>query len=520
MYVKNVVATIDDRLGTAHGLRKAFDKAFPDNWSFMIGEVALYAFVLLLATGTYLTFFFDASARKVTYHGNYAPLRGAEMTQAYRSTVDLSLDVRAGLLIRQMHHWAALLFLAAIILHLCRIFFTAAFRRPREINWIIGLTLFVLALANGFTGYSLPDDLLSATGLRIAYSIATSVPLAGPVLANLFFGGPTVGAATTGRLFIIHVLFVPVLIMALLGAHLGILWRQKHTQFPGKGREEHNVVGSRLWPTYATRSVALFFIVAAMTAILGGLAQINPIWLYGPSRAGAVSTQAQPDWYLGWTEGALRIVPAIRFHVFGYRFPEIFFPGVLVPGITFMLLFAWPWIERRFTGDRDEHHLLDRPRDRPWRTGLGAAVLAFYIVLFGAGGEDIWAQQLGVSVNPVRNAFRIALFVVPVLVGFFTTQTCRDLRAATPRDKAFEEGEPPVGPVDDEDVDDNDNGGGGASGGGGGRDGSDDSDSGSRAVKVAEAAAAAAGGVAAGALGYRWGRRRPKIVRIERTTEH
>jgi ubiquinol-cytochrome c reductase cytochrome b subunit len=507
---RRYVDALDDRIGATGAARHALDKAFPDNWSFMVGEVALYAFMVLLATGTYLTLFFDASSRKVTYTGSYAPLHGTQMTAAYRSTVDLSLDVRAGLLIRQMHHWAALLFLAAIILHLCRIFFTAAFRKPREINWLIGLTLFVLALANGFTGYSLPDDLLSATGLRIAYSITSSVPIAGPFLASLFFGGPTVGPVTTGRLYIIHVLLIPGLIVALLGAHLGILWRQKHAQFPGKGRTDRNVVGTRLWPTYAARSVSLLLTVAAVIAALGGLAQINPIWLYGPSEAGAVSTQAQPDWYLGWTEGALRLMPAVRFHLFGYRFPEVFIPGVLVPGITFGVLFAWPFIERRFTKDRAEHHVLDRPRDRPWRTGLGATVLAFYVVLFGAGGDDIWAQRLGVSIAPVRNGFRIALFVIPPLIGLFTAKVCRDLRAAVPLAEATEQGRPPVGPVEDQPVDRKPDS----------HDDTGDSD-GPHPGRAAEAAAvaAAATGVAAGALGYRWGRRRPKVIRIERNTK-
>ena len=451
--IRGYVDALDDRIGATGAARHALDKAFPDNWSFMIGEIALYAFVVLVATGTYLTLFFDASARTVTYHGSYVPLQGTEMSAAYHSTVDLSLDVRAGLLIRQMHHWAALVFLAAIILHLCRIFFTGAFRKPRELNWVIGLSLFVLALANGFTGYSLPDDLLSATGLRVAYSIATSVPLVGPLLASLFFGGPTVGPVTTGRLYIIHVLFVPGLIIGLLGAHLGILWRQKHAQFPGRGRTDRNVVGTRLWPTYAARSVSLFLGVAGAIAALGGLAQINPIWLYGPSRAGAVSTQAQPDWYLGWTEGALRLMPAVRFHVLGYRFPEVFIPGVLLPGITFVVLYAWPFIERHFTGDRGEHHVLDRPRDRPWRSGLGAAVLAFYVVLFGAGGEDIWSQHLGVGVAAVRNSFRLALLVIPPLVGLLTAKVCRDLREAVPLEEAYEQGVPPAGPVEDQPID-------------------------------------------------------------------
>src|SRR5207248_5394532 len=251
----------------------------------------------------YLTFFFSPSSHDVVYHGSYGPLRGVHMSEAYHSTIRLSFDIRAGLVFRQMHHWAALIFVAAIVCHLCRIFFTGAFRRPRELNWIIGLTMLVLALANGFTGYSMPDDLLSGTGLRIAYSIATSVPLAGPWLASLFFGGETIGGQTIGRLFTIHVLLIPVLIMGLLAAHLGVLWRQKHTQFPGRGRSEGNVVGARLWPTYAARSVGLSMLVIGVVAALGGLFQINPVWLYGPYEPASVTTAAQPDWYLGWTDG-------------------------------------------------------------------------------------------------------------------------------------------------------------------------------------------------------------------------
>jgi ubiquinol-cytochrome c reductase cytochrome b subunit len=358
----------------------------------------------------------------------------------------LSFDVRAGLVMRQMHHWAALIFIAAIVTHLCRVFFTGAFRRPREINWIIGLTMLVLALANGFTGYSLPDDLLSGTGLRVAFSIATSVPLVGPWLTSLFFGGETVGGQTIGRLFVIHVLFVPVLIGGLLAAHLAVLWRQKHSQFPGRGRTERNVVGARLWPTYAARSVGLFMFVAGVIAALGGLLQINPVWLYGPYQPASVSTAAQPDWYLGWTEGALRLMPAIHLRVLGYRVPEVFFPGVLLPAFTFGLLYLWPFIEVRLTRDRAEHNLLDRPRDRPLRTALGAGVLAFYIILFAAGGQDIWAQHLNVSVIAVRNWFRVLVFVVPAVVALLAWKLCRDLARGVPLSEYEQTGEGPVGP--------------------------------------------------------------------------
>src|SRR5256885_11041594 len=255
MLTRRLARWFDDRLGASRFARSALDKAFPDHWSFLLGEIAMYCFVVLVLTGTFLTFFFEASSQDVVYNGSFKPLIGTHMSAAYRSTVGLSFDVRAGLVMRQMHHWAALVFVGAIVLHLCRIYFTGAFRRPRELNWVIGLTMLVLGLANGFTGYSMPDDLLSGTGLRIAYSIATSVPLVGPWLASLFFGGETIGGYTIGRFFVIHVLFIPVLIAALMGAHLAILWRQKHTQFAGRGRSEDNVVGARLWPTYTARSV-------------------------------------------------------------------------------------------------------------------------------------------------------------------------------------------------------------------------------------------------------------------------
>ncbi len=439
---------VDDRLGGTHFTRKAVDKVFPDHWSFMLGEVALYCFVILVLTGVFLTFFFHPSAQDVVYNGSYRPLAGVHMSEAYRSTVELSFDVRAGLVVRQIHHWAALLFLAAIVAHLCRIFFTGAFRRPREMNWGIGLTLLLLAVVNGFAGYSLPDDLLSGTGLRIAYSVVLSIPVVGAYTAFLVFGGEFPADDITSRLFIIHVLIIPAAIVALLSIHLAVLWRQKHTQFPGKGRTDGNVVGSRLWPTYALRSAGLFCIVVAVLGALGGLVQINPIWLYGPFEPYAVSTAAQPDWYMGWLEGALRLVPAFQLHLFGYRVPELILPAVIFPTITFVLLYAWPAVEKRLTGDWREHHLLDRPRDHPMRTALGVAVLAFYIVLFVGGSQDIIAQQLGVSIVSVTWALRIILFALPLATAGVAYVVCRDLAKELPLDEAGRKGEAPVAPAE------------------------------------------------------------------------
>lgn len=423
------VRWVDDRLGASSFARSVLNKVFPDHWSFMIGEIALYCFVILVITGTFLALFFDASLGGVTYEGAYEPLHGVAMSEAYRSVLELSFDVRAGLVMRQIHHWAALVFVAAIVLHLCRVFFTGAFRRPREINWMIGLTLLLLAIFNGFTGYSLPDDLLSGTGLRIAYSIALSIPLIGTWIAFLVFGGEFPAEEIISRLFVVHVFIVPAAISALLAAHLAILWRQKHTQFPGPGRTESNVVGSRLWPTYAAKSTGLFFAVFAVLGLLGGLAQINPVWLYGPFDASAVTSPAQPDWYLGWIEGALRLFPAWELSAFGYTIPNPFFPAVLFPGITFTMLYLWPFLEAHFTREHEiDHQLLDRPRDKPLRTALGAATLAFYLVLFVAGANDIIAGYLDVSVFRVTAALRVLLFLLPAIVGWLVHRVMKALR--------------------------------------------------------------------------------------------
>ena len=319
--IERLARWIDERVGVSRAGRRALNKAFPDHWSFMLGEIALYAFVILVVTGIYLAFFFNDSQHEVVYHGAYAPLRGVRMSEAYESVVHLSFDVRAGLVMRQIHHWAALVFVAAIVAHLCRIFFTGAFRKPRELNWIVGVTLLLLALANGFAGYSLPDDLLSGTGLRVANAFMLSIPVVGPQLAFFAFNGEFPGTSIISRLYIIHVLLVPLAIIALLSLHLFMVWRQKHTQFRGEGRKEENVVGTRLWPTYAAKSIGLFAIVTAVLAALGGLAQINPIWLYGPYDPAAVSTAAQPDWYLGWTEGAIRLFPPWYAHIGRYGVP-------------------------------------------------------------------------------------------------------------------------------------------------------------------------------------------------------
>lgn len=428
MIVEKVFRWFDERLRIASFSKKTLRRIFPDHWSFLLGEIALYLFMILVATGVFLTFFFAPSSREVTYDGSYEPLRGVPMSQAFESMLDISFDVRSGLVMRQIHHWAALLFLGVIVVHLMRVFFTGAFRKPRELNWIIGLTLLTLGLFAGFSGYSLPDDLLSGTGLRIAYSVALSIPVVGTWLAFLVFGGEFPFGNIISRLYVIHIMLIPALIALLLGLHLAMVWRQKHAQFPGPLRSEHQIVGTRMWPTYAVKAGALFFITAAVVTLLAGLVQINPVWIYGPFEPSKVSAGSQPDWYLGWLEGALRLMPPWEIRAFGRTIPNPFFPAILLPGITFNLLYLWPFLEAKITGDHDPHNLLNRPRDVPFRTALGVAALAFYVVLFVAGGNDVIAGLFNLPLEYVTNGLRILLFVLPVVAGYVTHRICKELR--------------------------------------------------------------------------------------------
>src|SRR3954447_7727892 len=419
---------IDDRFIVAGWLRRTLNKVYPDHWSFLLGEIALYSFVVLLLSGTYLTFFFDASMREVVYNGQYDPLRGVSMSAAFDSTLNLSFEVRGGLFMRQLHHWAALLFVAAIVVHLLRIFFTGAFRRPRETNWLIGVLLFILALGEGFAGYSMPDDLLSGTGLRIMASIILTIPIVGTWVYFAVFGGDYPGELIVGRLYIVHVLLVPAIILGLIAVHLLVLVKQKHTQFPGPGRTEHNVVGNRLFPTFAAKATGLFFIVFGICAGLGGLVQINPVWLWGPYNPAQVSAASQPDWYVGFLDGSTRLFPAWDINLPGnYNIPALFWPTVVLPGIIFTLMLAYPMLERKLTGDTASHQLLQRPRDVPVRTSLGAMAIAFWAVLFISGGNDVIADKFDISLNAMTWFGRIGLIVIPPIAYFFTYRICLGL---------------------------------------------------------------------------------------------
>jgi ubiquinol-cytochrome c reductase cytochrome b subunit len=420
----------DERLGVSPLLKKTLRYVFPDHWSFLLGEIALYAFIVLVATGTYLALFFTPSSAESIYHGSYVPLQGVQVSAAFQSTMNLSFHIPAGLLIRQTHHWAALLFVAAILGHLLRIFFTGAFRKPRDINYYIGLTLLTLAILEGFMGYSLPGDLLSGMGLAIAYGVTMSIPIVGANLAFLLWGGEFPGSSSfEPRLFFLHVFVLPVLIATLIGAHLAIIMRQKHSQFRGRGRREGNVIGTPLWPAYAARALGLMIAVAAVLVLLGGLIQVNPIWQYGPYEPWLGTNGAQPDWYLGWLIGALRLMPPLEIHFLNHTWvPNPFFGGVLFPGIVFTTLYLWPWAERRIAGDRRRRDLLDRPSDKPWRTALGAGFFSWVAIIFIAGAADRILVSVGFGYEGQVWFFRVAAFVVPFIVFLVTRRICEELK--------------------------------------------------------------------------------------------
>jgi ubiquinol-cytochrome c reductase cytochrome b subunit len=420
---------VDQRLGSNGFLARNLGKVFPDHWSFMLGEIALYSFIVVLLTGVFLTLFFKASGAEVIYNGSYVPLQGIEMSQAYASSLDISFDVRGGLLLRQMHHWAALIFVAAMAVHMFRVFFTGAFRKPREFNWLIGVGLTVLGLGAGFSGYSLPDDLLSGTGLQIARGIMQAAPIVGTWMAFLLFDGEFPGTEFISRLYAVHILLIPGLILALVTAHLMMVWVQKHTQFPGPGRTNGNVVGYPLLPVYMAKAGGFFFIVFGIIALVGGLVTINPIWLFGPFTPDQVSAGSQPDWYIGFLDGALRIMPNWESSFWGITISwNIMVPAMIMPGILFTALAVYPFLEAWATGDRREHHLLDRPRNAETRTAIGVMAISFYCLLWVGGANDIIATAFNLSINSITWFLRVAIFVVPPIVFLATKRTCLGLQ--------------------------------------------------------------------------------------------
>ncbi|MBK9740653.1 MAG: ubiquinol-cytochrome c reductase cytochrome b subunit [Actinobacteria bacterium] len=420
---------VDKRIGSNKFLSRNLGKVFPDHWSFMLGEIALYSFIVVLLTGVFLTLWFKPSMVEVVYDGSYVPLQGIKMSEAYASALDISFDVRGGMLLRQMHHWAALIFVAAMAVHMFRVFFTGAFRKPREFNWLIGVGLTTLGLLAGFSGYSLPDDLLSGTGLQIARGIMQAAPIVGTWAAFLLFGGEFPGTDFISRLYSVHILLIPGLILGLVTAHLMLVWTQKHTQFPGPGRTNDNVVGYPLLPVYMAKAGGFFFIVFGIIALVGGLVTINPIWIFGPFTPDQVSAGSQPDWYIGFLDGALRMMPNWESSFWGITISwNIIIPAMILPGLMFTALGLYPFLESWLTGDKREHNLLDRPRNAPVRTGIGVMAITFYALLWVGGANDIIATAFDLSINSIIWFLRVSIFILPPIAFVVTKRICLGLQ--------------------------------------------------------------------------------------------
>ncbi|MGW4844919.1 cytochrome bc1 complex cytochrome b subunit [Nocardia brasiliensis] len=419
----------DERYRAAAFLKRSINKVFPTHWSFLLGEIALYSFIILLLSGIYLTLYFDPSMSEVVYNGSYQPLRGVTMSRAYETALNISFEVRGGLFVRQVHHWAALLFAASIIVHLFRVFFTGAFRKPREANWVIGSLLLILAMFEGYFGYSLPDDLLSGTGLRAAFSsITLGMPIIGTWLHWLMFGGDYPGTIIIPRLFIAHVLLFPGIMLALIAAHIALVWYQKHTQYPGPGRTEKNVIGARIVPVFSLDQGAFFAFTLGIVAIMSGVFQINAIWTMGPYNPAQISAGSQPDFYMMWTDGMMRLIPPWELYLGRYTVPAPVW-GALLMGVVFTVLITYPWIEKRLTRDTAAHHnLLQRPRDVPVRTAIGAMAIAFYVVLTLSCVNDIVAYKFDISLNATTWTGRIGLLLLPPLAYFVAYRVCLGLQ--------------------------------------------------------------------------------------------
>ncbi|HET9721253.1 MAG TPA: cytochrome bc complex cytochrome b subunit [Solirubrobacteraceae bacterium] len=423
----------EQRVGASTGLKWMLNYVFPDHWSFLLGEIALYSFIVLIGTGIFLALFYVPSANLVVYHGSYGPLVGEQMSVAYQSVVKICLSVPAGLLMRDTHHWAADVFIAAILVHFARIVFTSAYRKPRDLNFWIGLTMLMLAIFEGFAGYSLVDDLLSGMGLVIAYAVALSIPFIGAQLAFLFWDGPYPGSSRFfPRLELLHIFIIPMAIAVLITVHLAMIMRQHHSQFPGRGRRERNVVGTPMWPAYALRSIGLLLATAGVLFLLGGEIQINPIWQWGPYHVWLSENGAQPDWYIGWLIGALRLMPNFEPHIGNVTIiPNPFWGGAFFPLLCFGIFFAWPWLDRKFTKDHRRHDLLVRPRDRPTHTGLVAAILSWIFAIYAAGSDDRIFYRLHINYTTQIHFWEAAIWVVPVVVFLVTRGVCKSLQRSS-----------------------------------------------------------------------------------------
>ncbi|QSG13242.1 Cytochrome b subunit of the bc complex [Halapricum desulfuricans] len=417
-------------------------KAFPAEDSFLLGEIALFCFVMLALTGIFLGFFFEPSTSATTYEGSVAKFQGEELPAAFASVLQITYDVPFGMFIRRFHHWAAHLFVASIGLHMLRVFFTGSYRNPREPNWIVGTGLAILAIGAAYTGYALPFDEFAATATGIGFNVTTSIPVVGDFLANIVFGGSFPSSATIPRLYFLHVLVIPVLIVALLAVHMLILIRQKHTESQREDtvapaaasdggdrtvdREDDTVVvGLPAFPNQAAVSAVVFFLTLATLSLLAGFLPVHNIAAYGPNNPAGTPDLIMPDWFLMWLYGFLKLLPSwlsFTIPIVGIHVSAEFIGGLGIPALIFLIIFAWPFIDRE---DEPVHFTAD-PLNRPWQTSVGVSAVVFIMLASLGGMNNLAARATGLSTGTLNPLLLAALIVGPILAFGIVYWTLRE----------------------------------------------------------------------------------------------
>ncbi len=421
----------DDRLDLEAG-QSFLGKAFPAEDSFLLGEVALFCFLILVLTGMFLGFFFEPSTSDVEYEGSVAQYQGEELPEAFVSVLNITYDVPFGMLLRRMHHWAAHLFIASMALHMLRVFFTGAYRNPRELNWLVGTGLAGSSMFAAYTGYALPFDEFASTAVGIGYNVAKSVPLIGETLGQVVFGGSFPSSATIPRLFFLHVLVFPLIIGALLAAHMLILMRQKHTEAERDGdvagrepvdrNDDSVVIGLPAVPNQVAVSAVVFFLTLALLSLLAGFLPVHNIAQYGPNDPASTPSLIMPDWFLMWGYGFLKLVPAwMSFDLFGVHVSAEFVGGLMLPGLVFLAVAVWPFIDY----SEEQTHFTTSPLERPWQTAVGVAGVTFIMVASIAGMDVIVADIVGSSTAAIKPYLLAALFAVPIASGGITYAVLR-----------------------------------------------------------------------------------------------
>jgi ubiquinol-cytochrome c reductase cytochrome b subunit len=403
-----------NQAGTRPRARDALRRDPDDRWAAVFGRIAGYSFAVAAVTGILLLPFFRPSMATVTYRGSYAPLDGVAVSRAFRSVLGITFNVRGGLLVRQVHHWSAGVFVAAVCLRLLRVFFRGRFSGRALARWLIWVALLPLGMLAAYTGTILPDDGLSGGSLSVITGVLLSVPVIGTHLVFWIFGGAPPGNQIIGRVYWAHVLVLP----ALAGALLLLSFRP-----------------SPRWPR-RVRPDPLSLLVCGVLVLLGASAQINPVWLIGPYQPGSISAGAVPDWYMAFLDGPLRLMPAWEVPVAGHPLAlGVLISGLVVPGLFFTGLAVYPAVDRWITSGSPSRGLLPAVRgDLANRAATGVAGITFYGLLWAAAANDQLADHLQLSLDTVTWIFRVAVLTGPV-VAFVITRVISQARAARRRDE-------------------------------------------------------------------------------------